>query len=414
MAAFLVAALSLPTGEQEHALQATPPQQLPADLAGMMDEANPPLDPEEVFEMEHSLDLKMAPGGGGHIIDSGSHVPWIKKKKLGVCACAKCGTTALFNGIYKGVYGHDKEWKGDIQQIHAKGWKGLWDKKGAPWDFFAAGIDGNESGTHDGHAIAFVREPVSRLVSAWKDKFSCGLWVPQGKEGKGDGGWFEASDGHSRRMMNIKFLTKLVGSGGSGDVKKSNNCPCDKPESANTNSTFSCSCSYSNCLSLEKFADYLMIVHKKGLQDELNAHVRPQSRDCFQKGATPDKWDKVTTGYDTASIKKLGALLNAHIDLDDGTSMAQGVAHSTADALMDGKPLKIPGSVISKLKKITREEEQMLHKYYGHTTATLMGREFHTFVEHAKEADVDPEPDFATIGSWHPGKGLAKPKSEQY
>ena len=55
----------------------------------------------------------------------------------------------------------------------------------------------------------------------------------------------------------------------------------------------------------------------------------------------------------------------------------------------------------------------MLHKYYGHTTATLMGREFHTFVEHAKEADVDPEPDYTTIGSWHPGKGLAKPKSEQ-
>ena len=91
MAAFLVAALSLPTGEQEHALQATPPQQLPADLAGMMDEANPPLDPEEVFEMEHSLDLKMAPGGGGRIIDSGSHVPWIKKDKLGVCACAPLG-----------------------------------------------------------------------------------------------------------------------------------------------------------------------------------------------------------------------------------------------------------------------------------------------------------------------------------
>ena len=48
---------------------------------------------------------------------------------------------------------------------------------------------------------------------------------------------------------------------------------------AHSRDTFSCSCSYSNCLSLEKFADYLMIVHKKGLQDELNAHVRPQSRD---------------------------------------------------------------------------------------------------------------------------------------
>ena len=50
----------------------------------------------------------------------------------------------------------------------------------------------------------------------------------------------------------------------------------------------------------------------------------------------------MTTGYDKAAIKKLGSLLNAHIDLDDGSSTAQGAAHSTADALMDGKPAPEP------------------------------------------------------------------------
>ena len=66
------------------------------------------------------------------------------------------------------------------------------------------------SGTHDGYAIAFVREPVSRLISAWKDKMACGLYIPAGQEGKGDGGYFEAAN-VQKRKENIAYLWKLLG-----------------------------------------------------------------------------------------------------------------------------------------------------------------------------------------------------------
>ena len=57
-------------------------------------------------------------------------------------------------------------------------WKNTFNEEGPPEDFFVSGEDGTGPGTHDGYAIAFVREPVSRLISAWKDKLACGLWVP--------------------------------------------------------------------------------------------------------------------------------------------------------------------------------------------------------------------------------------------
>ena len=76
-----------------------------------------------------------------------------------------------------------------------------------------------------------------------------------------------------------------------------------------------------------------------GLQDELNAHVKPQSRVCFKDGATPDKWDKVTTGYDQNAIRELGKHLHADISLNE--DQKDGQTHSTADALLDGEKFKV-------------------------------------------------------------------------
>ena len=55
-----------------------------------------------------------------------------------------------------------------------------------------------------------------------------------------------------------------------------------------------------------QFAFILYNIHKDGNQDQLNAHIKPQSRVCFKDGATPDKWDRVTTGYDAQALKELG------------------------------------------------------------------------------------------------------------
>ena len=58
--------------------------------------------------------------------------------------------------------------------------------------------------------------------------------------------------------------------------------------------------------STAQFAFILYNIHKDGNQDQLNAHIKPQSRVCFKDGATPDKWDRVTTGYDAEALKELG------------------------------------------------------------------------------------------------------------
>jgi hypothetical protein len=341
----------------------------------------------------------------------GTPMAWIPKYKVGVCACAKCGTTALYNGLYRGLLhknpfmpGH--KW-GDIQRIHDQHWGGVWARRGGPVDFFEHGKSNKTA--HDGYAIAFVREPVSRLVSAWKDKFSCGLFVPRNEEGKGDGGWFEAAP-EDRRKYNVHELLKVLG-GGHSYKKTSHRCPSTSPthnhrdyESPNTNTTFDRTCTYEHCFSLEQFADLLIKVHSMGLQDELNAHVKPQSRVCFKDGATPDKWDKVTTGYDQNAIRELGKHLHADISLNE--DQKDGQTHSTADALLDGEKFKVPKAAIHKLMRVTHEEVEMLHPYYSHHGAKLMGDDFE------KSLDEDASASFKEASASYTDQWRALPSHD--
>jgi hypothetical protein len=406
------AALALPSSEPSAGGRSMQPEALPAELKVMLDDFDARLDPAREIQLENKCNM------GARCPLPRPPMAWVASKKVGVCACAKCGTTALYNGIYKGVYGHQKTWGGDVQRLFVPEWHNFFAQDGAPRDFFVSGFDdkGNyKNGTHDGHAMAFVREPISRLVSAWKDKFSCGLYVPAGKEStgrkKGDGGWFEASNDPERRRQNIKFLTALTPwPSYEGSTKVSDTCPSHDYVSPNSVTTFNSNCTYVNCLGLDHFADLLLTVHKRGLQDDLNAHIKPQSRECFGGGASPDKWDTVSTGYDKAAIKKLGQLLDAHISLDDdGAATKQGQAHSTADAVYDGKKFMVPSDVFYKLKAITREEEKMLHKYYEGTEAMLMGKGFDRF----KEGGAGPKKvDVGQVGSWRPAAEAAPPGAE--
>mgnify|MGYP006143407379 CR=1 FL=1 len=78
---------------------------------------------------------------------------------LGVCACAKCGTTSLGQYMYEAVTGEawkhtDSPW---VQAYHGERWpSGTW-KDLTDVQLVAK-------------SIAFVREPVGRLISAWVDK----------------------------------------------------------------------------------------------------------------------------------------------------------------------------------------------------------------------------------------------------
>ena len=50
---------------------------------------------------------------------------------------------------------------------------------GPPPDLFSAA---NQSEPY--YAVAFVREPISRLISAWKDKLACGMYIPDDRQGQ--------------------------------------------------------------------------------------------------------------------------------------------------------------------------------------------------------------------------------------
>ena len=66
-----------------------------------------------------------------------------------------------------------------------------------------------------------------------------------------------------------------------------------------------------------------------GLQDGLNSHIKPQSRVCFKDGATPDKWDRVTTGYDAEALKELGEHLGVEgLAPEDGGARRPTTRHS--------------------------------------------------------------------------------------
>jgi hypothetical protein len=325
-----------------------------------------------------------------------SPMDWIPTKKVGVCACAKCGTTAIYNAIYEGIFkqeafkpgGGENNW-GFIQKIHDPHWHSLWSARGGPPDFFVSGENFTEPGTHDGWAIAFVREPVSRLISAWKDKMACGLYIPAGQEGKGDGGYFEAAN-VQKRKENIAYLWKLLGKDdrNPGYTVHSSHCPQNHVSSPHTNTTWNGQCTYQHCLSLPQFVEDLHIVHQKGMQNELNAHIKPQSRVCFKDGATPETWDRVATGYEQAAISELGRHLGAKLNTESDNK--HGSSHSTSDAMLDGAPFKVTNSVLNILEHLTQEEDRMLRRFYGHTKSRLMGKELtHYHEEEAGKALAD-------------------------
>ena len=94
--------------------------------------------------------------------------------------------------------------EGFIQKIHDPHWHSLWSRRGGPPDFFGD-KDGGYATQKDGgnatqgYVIAFVREPVSRLISAWKDKMACGLYLPSNLKGEGDGGYTESASLYKRK-----------------------------------------------------------------------------------------------------------------------------------------------------------------------------------------------------------------------
>ena len=156
-------------------------------------------------------------------------------------------------------------------------------------------------------------------------------------------------------------LLALEGKGRKPKTITSNRCPDANYAKRTEQTSWNRKCTYNNCLTLEDFASILHNIHQQDKQAGLNAHLAPQTELCFSKGATPDKYDKVTTGYDKAALSLLGGKLKTNLKLeDDGPNAKHGSEHSTSDAMLFGKRFQVPHSVVATLEQVTKEEKAML------------------------------------------------------
>jgi hypothetical protein len=123
----------------------------------------------------------------------------------------------------------------------------------------------------------------------------------------------------------------------------------------------SAQCTYRQCLSLLDFAAVLRNVQAQGGTDLLNTHYKPQHRVCFRDGATPERWDRVTTGHNVDALRELGAQLG---DPAFRVEDSEFDRHSTADALLFGAKFEVGEEVLELLRAVTAEENAMLQPVF--------------------------------------------------
>jgi hypothetical protein len=237
------------------------------------------------------------------------------------------------------------------------------------------------------HAI--VRDPVQRLISAWVNKLSCGLYsVPEGRSGK-DGAskedqdsWLAVSESTTNVERYSASLEKIskVHSAGSKYM-----APCNlQSEGHHNHATDVKMCgakqkngtfTFATCKShsLERFADAMTKVYKLWADDEwvhssgshhqLNSHFNPQAGpgSCFKNYKEDVKlYDTISTITDKKKMKQFSAHLPSHkLGLwGDQHSNSRG-----GNLYFEGKKFVIPTSVISKLKRITEVERKVFGNY---------------------------------------------------
>jgi len=257
---------------------------------------------------------------------------YLPGSKLLLCSCAKCGSTSLYEWLYEAVIG--TPWvpdpripSSDVQNLFSSRWEGKW--------------------SHDApttrssyYAAAFVREPVSRLLSAYKDKLACGLLIPRDPDSSSTFSGLRLTASAEVRRRYAEGLFRLEDRGRKLTTE---------PSMCWTGNAWE-ACQEDGCVSLDAFAETLANIHADNNARSLDAHFRPQNLVCFGDGNGLATWDSVTAIDDAPAIARLSAWLN--------TSLPFPSAHSTK-----GVELQVSAAAHRNLKKATHKEREMLAPY---------------------------------------------------
>jgi len=240
-------------------------------------------------------------------------VPELKPATL--CACAKCGTTSLWEELFAIVEGKSFKsmnytgppWIHDL--LNKKLWTNIEAKRRTDWSNFK-----------DQDSFALIRDPKERIVSAWKSKVTCDT--------------DEEILGH---RMFVPHLLKLAGPSNSMTARTDKGFPC---------------------LDLSDYLAVLSQIHAQGREGLLNEHFLPQHLGCF-KDVPPSMWTVVTTISGPNALCSLKSVVSKSANMsntDDGCQIMIKAHNYTRNVDLSRADEDI-------LDRITIKEYEMLRKY---------------------------------------------------
>jgi len=249
---------------------------LPSALAAVDCDVADSLDTSELSLLQVSSSLK--PKNATDIF-----MRYMPSHSFVVCACAKCGSTALWHYLYAQEFGRRYEWTDApyVHEVTSNRWKGRF--------VHVKKLAEQERIMRDEFSFALVRDPKERLISAWKTKYAC-----SGMDTK-------------EQQLNVAHLLLLAG--------------------WNTNQ---------DCLSLEQFAGALVQVHAVGKEDLLDRYLLPQNLGCF-KDFSPAEFSRVARFDELSAFIPLPKGLNK-TDIaraQDQTSIDDVVVTAVVHAMLD-------------------------------------------------------------------------------
>jgi len=169
---------------------------------------------------------------------------YMPKHNLVVCGCAKCGTSSLYEFIYKNEF--QKDWKetygGTSPYVHEV----ESDRWGDNFRMVSSAVKQADI-MKSAYSFALIRDPRERLLSAWKSKIACGCGGEQ----------CDFYTDVATRPFMVKTLVELAGANESATQEDG------------------------KCMDLDHFLRIISKIHQDGKARQLDRHFLPMGMGCF-------------------------------------------------------------------------------------------------------------------------------------